>query len=242
MRLAWRCAAAWPALAVAALLALSCASAPAAQIGPPYRIELSRMIAMRDGVQLEAWITRPAQLKGTAPAILTLTQYDIDGSRRGEPSYFAQRGYVFVQVYTRGRGRSGGVKEDSLGLTVGRDGHDLVEWIARQPWSNGQVVMYGGSFVGMTQWHTAAQHPPHLRAIAPYVAIYPGWDIPNSNGIPQAWTAVILGYTSGRALNPGFIANQEYWAGRMLEQYAASAPFAELAVRARDRRRRLVDE
>jgi putative CocE/NonD family hydrolase len=228
MLLAWRCAAAWPALAVAALLALSCAGAPAAQIGPPYRIELSRMIAMRDGVQLEAWITRPAQLKGTAPAILTLTQYDIDGSRRGEPSYFAQRGYVFVQVYTRGRGRSGGVKEDSLGLTVGRDGHDLVEWIARQPWSNGQVVMYGGSFVGMTQWHTAAQHPPHLRAIAPYVAIYPGWDIPNSNGIPQAWTAVILGYTSGRALNPGFIGNPEYWAGRMLEQYAASAPFAEL--------------
>ena len=88
--------------------------------------------------------------------------------------------------------------------------------------------MYGGSFVGMTQWHTAAQRPPHLAAIAPYVPIYPGWDIPNTNGIPQAWTAVILGYTSGRALNPGFIEDAHYWSGKMLEQYAAQRPFGEL--------------
>ena len=196
---------------------------------------------MRDGITLEAWITRPTHLKTPAPAILTLTQYDIDGSRRGEPAYFAQHGFVFVQAYVRGRGLSGGYKSDNLGTQVGRDGYDLVEWIARQPWSNGQVVMYGGSFVGMTQWHTAAELPPHLAAIAPYVPIYPGWDVPNTNGIPQSWTAVILGYTSGRTLNPAFIAQPRYWAGKMLEQYAAQRPFAELDARGRHRRRRLVD-
>jgi uncharacterized protein len=216
------------ALALGLLLPAAGAHAADAGSGPGYDLEMSRMIPMRDGVELEAWITKPAQLTDRAPAILTLTQYDIDGSRRGEPPYFARRGYVFVQVYVRGRGRSGGVKSDNLGLQVGRDGYDLVEWIARQPWSNGQVAMYGGSFVGMTQWRTAAQHPPHLAAIAPYVAIYPGWDVPNTNGIPQAWTTVIMGYTSGRALNPGFIANQDYWAGKMLEQYAAQRPFGEL--------------
>jgi uncharacterized protein len=212
------------ALVASALLA----QAREAEVGPGYDVLMSRMIPMRDGVQLEAWITRPSHLTTKAPAILTLTQYDIDGSRRGEPPYFARRGYVFVQAYVRGRGRSGGVKSDNLGLTVGRDGHDLVEWIAAQDWSNGQVVMFGGSFLGMTQWHTAAQLPPHLAAIAPFVAIYPGWDIPNTNGIPQSWTAVILGYTSGRALNPGFIATPEYWKGKMLEQYAAYRPFTEL--------------
>ena len=182
-------------MAYAALAAL-CACGPAGaadSVGPGYDIEMSRMIAMRDQVQLEAWITRPSHLKSPAPAILTLTQYDIDGGRRSEPAYFAQRGYVWVQAYVRGRGRSGGEKSDNLGLTVGRDGYDLVEWIAQQSWSNAQVAMYGGSFVGMTQWHTAAQLPPHLAAIAPYVPIYPGWDVPNTNGIPQAWTAVILG-------------------------------------------------
>ena len=133
---------------------------------------------------------------------------------------------MFVQAYVRGRGRSGGVKSDNLGAQVGRDGYDLVEWIARQPWSSGQVVMYGGSFVGMTQWRTATQRPPHLAAIAPYVPIYPGWDVPNTNGIPQAWTAVILSYTSGRALNSGIIGNQSLpgWE-RCLSSTPPNCPF-----------------
>lgn len=207
-----------------ALLSVARAAAP----NPGYDIEMSRMIPMRDGTELEAWITKPSPLKAPAPAILELTQYDIDGGRRGEPMVFAKQGYVFVQVYVRGRGRSGGVKSDNLGAQVGRDGYDLVEWIARQPWSDGQVVMYGGSFVGMTQWRTATQRPPHLSAIAPYVPIYPGWDVPNTNGIPQAWTAVILGYTAGRTLNSGFFGNSSYWMGKMLEHYAAQRPFHEL--------------
>ncbi|MGA7928410.1 MAG: CocE/NonD family hydrolase [Candidatus Sulfotelmatobacter sp.] len=213
-------------IAVAVLLAAT--QAGAEEVGPGYDIEMSRMIPMRDGVQLEAWIFKPSHLKAKAPAVLTLTQYDIDDGRRGNVAAYTRRGYVFVQVYVRGRGRSGGVKSDNLGLQVGRDGYDVVEWIAAQPWSDGHVVMFGGSFVGMTQWRTAAQHPPHLAAIAPYVPIYPGWDVPNTNGIPQAWSAVILGYTSGRSLNTGFIANQSYWAGKMLEQYAAYRPFREL--------------
>jgi len=204
------------------------AAATAAHIGPAYAIEMSRMIPMRDGVALEAWITKPSPLAAKAPAVLELTQYDIDGSRRHEATALAARGYVFVQAETRGRGRSGGDKNDSLGLQVGRDGHDLVEWIARQPWCNGQVFMYGGSFVGMTQWRTAAQHPPHLAGIAPFAPIYPGWDVPNTNGIPQSWSAVILGYTAGRGLNAGFIANAPYWQGKMLEHYAAYGSFATL--------------
>ncbi|HKB69647.1 MAG TPA: CocE/NonD family hydrolase [Thermoanaerobaculia bacterium] len=197
-------------------------------VGPGYDIEMSRMIPMRDGVELEAWIFKPSNLKGKAPAMLELTQYDIDGGFGGGFATFVRRGYVFVQVLVRGRGRSGGVKSDSLGLQVGRDGYDVVEWIAAQPWSDGHVVMYGASFFGMTQWRTAAQNPPHLGAIAPYVSIYPGWDVPNTNGIPQAFSAVIMGLTSGRQLNTGFLANRGYWAGKMLEEYAAYRPFREL--------------
>lgn len=201
---------------------------PATPAGPGYDTEMSRMIPMRDGVALEAWIFKPSHLKDKAPAVLELTQYEIDGGRFESFATFVRRGYVFVQVLVRGRGRSGGVKSDNLGLQVGHDGHDVVEWIGSQPWSDGHVVMYGGSFVGMTQWRTAAQHPPHLAAIAPYVPIYPGWDVPNTNGIPQAWSAVILGLVSGRQLDTGFIANTDYWQGKMLEQYAARRPFREL--------------
>ena len=186
------------------------------------------MIPTRDGVELEAWIFKPRDLHARVPAILELTQYDIDSARRGDFSGFTDRGYVFVQAYVRGRGRSGGVKADNLGLQVGRDGYDLVEWIAKQPWSDGRVGMYGGSYVGMTQWRTAAQHPPHLSTITPYVAIYPGWDVPNLNGIPESFTGVILGFVSGRSLNTGFFQRQDYWAGKMMEQYSRYRPFSEL--------------
>jgi hypothetical protein len=193
-----------------ALLVATTSAAQAADLaaGPGYDIQMSRMIPMRDGVELEAWVALPSRLKDPVPVVLELTQYDIDGGRHAEPAFFALHGYAFVQAYVRGRGRSGGAKSDNLGAQVGRDGSDLVEWIARQPWSNGQVVMYGGSFVGMTQWRTATQRPPHLAAIAPYVPIYPGWDIPNDNGIPESFTAVILAYTSGRTLNTSVFSNR----------------------------------
>jgi hypothetical protein len=225
--------AAWLLKALLVMAPLCNAPTAAAQmpeeVGPGYDIEMSRMIPMRDGTELEAWISKPSHLKDKAPTVLSLTQYDLDGGRHADSVVnFTQRGYAFVRAYVRGRGRSGGTKSDNLGLQVGRDGYDLVEWIAAQPWSDGRVVMYGGSFVGMTQWRTAAQHPPHLAAIAPYVAIYPGWDVPNTNGIPQAWSAVMMGYVSGRTLNSNFIANHTYWGGKLLEQYAAYRPFGEL--------------
>jgi len=202
--------------------------APAqAQVGPGYDIEMSRMVPMRDGVKLEAWIFKPSHPVSKAPTVLELTQYDIDGGRDQDFRTFVQRGYVFVQMEVRGRGRSGGEKSDNIGLQVSRDGHDAVEWIAHQPWSDGHVFMYGGSFVGMTQWHTASQLPPHLSGIAPYVPIYPGWDVPNTNGIPQAWSAVILGYVAGRTLNDDYI-RSDYWQRKMLEHYARQAPFRTL--------------
>ena len=199
----------------------------AAQVGPGYDIEMSRMIPMRDGVKLEAWIFKPSHLESKAPAVLELTQYGIDGNTHQDFKTFVKRGYVFVQVEVRGRGRSGGNKSENLGLQVGRDGRDTVEWIAAQPWSDGHVFMFGASYFGMTQWRTAAQLPPHLTGIAPYVPIYPGWDVPNTNGIPQAWSAVILGYVSGRTLNDDFI-RSDYWQKKMLEHYAHEAPFATL--------------
>ena len=62
------------------------------------------MIRVRDGTELEAWISKPSNLKEKLPTILTLTQYDIDGGRHADsPANFTRRGYVFVRAYVRGR-------------------------------------------------------------------------------------------------------------------------------------------
>src|SRR5271165_5683701 len=90
-------------IVVAAAVVAAIASPPIdAQVGPGYSIEMSRMIPMRDGVELEAWIFKPSHLKSKTPTVLNLTQYEIDGMSQGH--YFTQRGYVYAQVYVRGRG------------------------------------------------------------------------------------------------------------------------------------------
>jgi putative CocE/NonD family hydrolase len=48
-----------------------------------------------------------------------------------------------------------------------QDGYDTVEWAAAQPWSNGKVALWGGSYGGLQQWNAAIARPPHLVAMAP---------------------------------------------------------------------------
>ena len=87
----WRIRVLTKAVLTIALLAAMAISG-AAQVGPGYSIEMSRMIPMRDGVELEVWISKPDNLKGKAPTVLELTQYDIDGGRRRDFSAFVKRG------------------------------------------------------------------------------------------------------------------------------------------------------
>ncbi len=50
------------------------------------------------------------------------------------------------------------------------DGHDTLDWIAAQRWSNGKVGMVGGSYLGIVQWKAAISGNPHLKAISPAVS------------------------------------------------------------------------
>jgi putative CocE/NonD family hydrolase len=79
-------------------------------------------------------------------------------------------GYVFVRAEARGTGASFGVRNGDMSGVEARDGHDMIAWIARQPWSNGRVGMIGGSYEGMSQMLVASTAPPALRSIFPQVA------------------------------------------------------------------------
>jgi len=109
-------------------------------------------IPMRDGIALNATVYRPHGQKDPVPVIFTLTPY-IGDSYLDRALYFAEHGYVYALVDVRGRGNSGGTFEPFA--NDARDGHDAVEWLARQPWCNGKVAMWGGSYAGFDQWATA---------------------------------------------------------------------------------------
>lgn len=80
-----------------------------------------------------------------------------------------RHGYVFVRAESRGTGASGGIRDAELSKTEARDGAALIQWIADQPWCDGNVGMIGGSYPGMAQLKVAAEAPPALKAIFPAV-------------------------------------------------------------------------
>jgi uncharacterized protein len=129
---------------------------------------------MRDGVTLRADIYRPKAV-GKFPVLLERTPYDKTAGR-AFATEGASRGYVVILQDTRGRYKSDGewypFKNEST------DGYDTVEWAAALPYSDGKVGMFGGSYVGATQFLAAIAHPPHLAGIAPYVTAsnyHDGW-------------------------------------------------------------------
>lgn len=129
---------------------------------------------MRDGVDLMVDVHRPAT-PGRYPVLIAASPYPRQVQNLGAPlgfveagasDFFVPRGYVHVIANLRGTGGSGG----SFGFFDGqerRDMHDLVEWAAAQPWSDGNVGMVGISYFAMTQLEAAVERPPHLKAIMP---------------------------------------------------------------------------
>jgi putative CocE/NonD family hydrolase len=137
-------------------------------------IERNVPVRMRDGITLHADICRP-KADGKFPVLLTRTPYDKNGSA-DFCLKAAARGYVVVVQDVRGRYSSEGdwypFKYES------QDGYDTVEWAAALPYSNGKVGMFGGSYVGATQYLAAIAKPPHLAGICPDVTAsnyHNGW-------------------------------------------------------------------
>lgn len=124
-------------------------------------------VPMRDGVKLRANLFRPGEV-GRYPAILVRTPYGKGDAITGANQSFVNRGYAVIVQDVRGRYRSGGTFEP-INQEI-NDGDDTLNWIAQQPWSDGDVGMYGGSYLGIAQWKAAMTHNPHLKAIFPYVS------------------------------------------------------------------------
>ena len=131
-------------------------------------------IAVRDGTLLLADLFQP-DAEGRFPALLSFSAYPRQIQDVGAPlgfieagatDFFVPRGYVHVIANARGTGGSGGTWTFLDGQER-EDLFDLIEWIAAQPWCNGQVGMLGVSYFAMAQLAAAVMKPPHLKAIAP---------------------------------------------------------------------------
>jgi putative CocE/NonD family hydrolase len=188
-------------------------------------MEWAVKIPLRDGVHLNATIYRPHEQKDPLPVIFTLTPY-IGDSYVDRATYFSKNGYVYALVDVRGRGNSEGKFEPFA--NEGRDGYDVVEWLAKQPWSNGKVAMWGGSYAGFDQWATAKEFPPHLTTIVPAAAAHAGVDFPFAGNVFSSYDMQWLTFTSGVTGNTNTFGDSTFWTDKFTELYMKHAPYETL--------------
>ena len=150
-------------------IAVSCCLSLAATAASGIVERLHVPIPMRDGVHLAANIFLPSDT-ARVPAILVRTPYSKGDSLTPNYRAFVEHGYAMVIEDARGRYESEGAF-DPFGQEP-KDGDDTLNWIARQPWSDGKIGMLGGSYLGIVQWKAALLENPHLKAIAPVVSGY----------------------------------------------------------------------
>lgn len=168
-------------LCAASLLVFCGQFAPAQPASPPTHVRESIYVPVRDGTRLAVNVYRPVQgnvaASGRRPVIFVFTPYraryrNSDGkiveaalNDQLALSSLLRAGYVVAVADIRGKGASFGHRRGFQDRTEARDGYDLVEWLARRPYSTGKVGMIGCSYLGGTTFHTASTAPPSLKAV-----------------------------------------------------------------------------
>jgi len=190
-------------------------------------------ITLAEGTRLAAriWLPRGAEVD-PVPAILEYIPYrKRDFMRlRDEPihHYFAAHGYAAVRVDLRGSGDSDGILEDEYLPLEQTDALEVIDWLAAQPWCDGNVGMTGISWGGFNSLQVAAHRPSALKAIITLCASddrytddahYMGGCLLNEN---QMWGTVLFALN---ALPPDPAVVGERWRAMWLQRLHGNRPF-----------------
>ncbi|MFL6260146.1 MAG: CocE/NonD family hydrolase [Thermoanaerobaculia bacterium] len=189
-----------------------------------YLIDRDVPVRTPDGATVCALVVRPRSGPGRLPALLNFTIYANPGTMMDEARRTASNGYAGVVGLTRGKGCS-----PDQPVPYEKDGADaaaVIDWIARQEWSDGRVGMYGGSYEGFTQWAAAKHRPKALKALMPSVTVAPGIDVPMEGNVFQSFVYYWPFYTTtNKTLDDGPYNDRGRWWRMERAWYAAGTAY-----------------
>jgi len=161
-------------------------------------IQIDVKVPMRDGVSLSTDIYRPPG-PGPFPTLLVRTIYDnqeptnIEWTRR-----FMEAGYAVVMQDCRGRFDSEGAWEPYI--HEAEDGYDTQQWIGSQSWCDGNIGMFGASYLGFTQTQPAPLRSTYVKALVPIASRQDMYGHVYEGGALSLHTSLFLGMIAGRTV------------------------------------------
>lgn len=189
-----------------------------------YLIDRDVPVRTPDGATVCVLVVRPRSSPGRLPALLNFTIYANPQTMMDEARRTASNGYAGVEGLTRGKGCS-----PDPPVPYEKDGVDaaaVIDWIARQEWSDGRVGMYGGSYEGFTQWAAAKHRPRALKALMPSVTAAPGIDVPMEGNVFQTFVYYWPFYTTdNKTLDDAPYNDRERWWRMERAWYLQGTPY-----------------
>lgn len=192
-----------------------------------YSVDENVLIHTPAGITLSAVVAQSRRAASPLPAAMQFTIYTVPAANRAIALQAAARGYAGIVVDARGKRLS----TDAIRPyeTEADDAAAAIDWIAGQPWSDGRVAMYGGSYSGFAAWAATKRRPPALKTIVPYVAAIPGFGLPMENNVflsaNYAWPFYVAG---NRLLDEDVYFDRERWQRLPEAWYASGRAYREI--------------
>ncbi|WP_460731854.1 CocE/NonD family hydrolase [Lysobacter tyrosinilyticus] len=192
-----------------------------------YVADADVLVRTPDGANIAALMVRPKSASKPLPTLLQFTIYANDDWSLADAKRAAAHGYVGVVAYTRGKGRS----PDAV-VPYEHDGDDaraVIDWISQQPWSDGRVGMYGGSYNSFAQWAAAKRLPRALKALMTSASAAPGIDIPMQGNIFMSFLYPWPFYVgNNHALDDATYGDQKRWDALNRNWYRSGQAYRDL--------------
>ncbi|MEL6534529.1 MAG: CocE/NonD family hydrolase [Bacteroidota bacterium] len=194
-----------------------------------YVIDKNVRVPMPDGVELAGISILPRNRDGLVPTVLVINCYPDLISDFSYMQMAASKGFAAVMVYTRGKGGGEGTfvpfENDA------EDNYHVIDWVSKQPWSDGQVGMMGGSYLGFTQWAALKKPHPALKTVVPMVSVGIGIDYPMMNNVFIYYMLQWIQYvTNNPYTDLEKFTNRTYWTDLYREHYESGTSFRMLDV------------
>ncbi|MCF8323805.1 MAG: CocE/NonD family hydrolase [Leadbetterella sp.] len=191
-----------------------------------YDIQDSLLIKTRDGALIHATIARKKNALEKLPTVMIFNIYSGSGDK-ADAKLAAEKGYVGVVVNTRGKSLS--PQDIEPFEHDAKDAYDAIDWISKQAWSDGKVGMYGGSYLGFSQWAAAKTLHPALKTIVPQVSVGVGVDYPLANNIFMTYMLRWIHFVgNNKGVDMTEMNNEAYWHALAKKWYVSGKSFRAL--------------